>query len=619
MNRFSTLPEQLQKYVDLVNTVVLDLSKTSHVPLGPAYSAMTHEEAQDNLIMHRMAKKFEEPNTKLADLRKNRSLADVLTYDQNGISEFNPAKMNMDPFVRKVLYEVRDAISNHCRTYRFDLGSVEITTGETYVSSNGKTSVFHKLKDRAQWCVTPDCFDLFATVCYKTKWLKLMAKEHFYTKQYEDGPQPHDFKKRLSRIYGVPYANSSKLDGFATFKNMLLDVVTIVEGSRFTTVPKNNEVDRVIECEAMCNMIVQRVIALSIRRMIKDEFSIDLEESQTLHSALILDDTNATIDLSNASNSNWFPVIQWLYSGKLLRHITDSRASRVYVQNAWYDLNMVAPMGNGFTFELMTLTLLHVCRYFDSFSFVYGDDIIVDRDCANQLIEVLSVLGYSTNETKTFVNGSFRESCGGFVSHGTYCVSYEFSYASDILDAIVLVNKLGRVTQFASPRLKKVLEPAYQLLLDSTPLLLFCDGDLNKPFTIERQVINNRLTYNRNSGPCLDDGVIIHRNRRSRLHKKHNIATEWIEKVLKHHDVSDVFFKGICQNTQISTKDLYPRLTFTREEQKAFKKPPVIPHDKALVAHYLYSNRISNPGIGRFKVKTNMVLSFNGTSKALIS
>lgn len=44
---------------------------------------------------------------------------------------------------------------------------------------------------------------------------------------------------------------------------------------------------------------------------------------------------------------------------------------------------------------------------------VYGDDIIVPVDYAHSVIETLEAFGFKVNTNKSFVDGKFRESCGG--------------------------------------------------------------------------------------------------------------------------------------------------------------------------------------------------------------
>jgi len=72
-------------------------------------------------------------------------------------------------------------------------------------------------------------------------------------------------------------------------------------------------------------------------------------------------------------------------------------------------------MGNGFTFPLETLIFWAltraVCGSTATVS-AYGDDIICPSDRAEDVIAVLTEVGFSVNLEKSFWNGPFRESCG---------------------------------------------------------------------------------------------------------------------------------------------------------------------------------------------------------------
>lgn len=503
--------EQLQDVCDFVNQQISQLSHLDHIKLGPEYSSLSFEEAQNNLALYRLSNKFQIPDNQNATDRKAKTLRDALDYDANGITHFNPALIRLDPLIRKTLYEVRNTINTVCSLYAFDVGSVEITTGETFVSARGDTSVLAKLRDRTQWCVTPDCFDLFASICYRTAYLKKQVRYH-YKRLYENNLQQYiylcagrnkdsRFARRLfwrfhnaKRAAIIESEQKDSRDGFIVFKHMMKQVVTFVGGARFTTVPKNNATDRVIECEALGNMIVQRVIAKGIIKVIKQHFNIDLQQSQSIHQDMILDDSYATIDLKNASNSNWFRVVEWFIGNtRLFRHVKASRSSHILCDGEWTCLNMTAPMGNGFTFELMTLILLCFTRNMDSTSRVFGDDIIIKADKANHLIDVLQVCGWQTNLTKTFLHGNFRESCGGFVSCGRKIVSYDFHFSADIFDALVNVNKLRIVAYHTTGSTQKAFERAYHNIVKILPVLCLRPGSPDDMSLEDGVVVNKRL------------------------------------------------------------------------------------------------------------------------------
>jgi hypothetical protein len=80
-------------------------------------------------------------------------------------------------------------------------------------------------------------------------------------------------------------------------------------------------------------------------------------------------------------------------------------------------------MGNGFTFELETVIFISVIAavmqetgvepLLGENLYVFGDDIIFPTECASDVNAALKFLGMTVNETKSFVSGNFRESCGG--------------------------------------------------------------------------------------------------------------------------------------------------------------------------------------------------------------
>jgi hypothetical protein len=94
-------------------------------------------------------------------------------------------------------------------------------------------------------------------------------------------------------------------------------------------------------------------------------------------------------------------------------------------------------MGNGYTFELETLLFLAICHAaaklhgecgYDLINnkemSVYGDDIIVPHRMSDTVVSLLRFFGFSLNPRKTFLTGSFRESCGGDFFNGREVTPY---------------------------------------------------------------------------------------------------------------------------------------------------------------------------------------------------
>lgn len=461
----------LPKWVTSINNEVLEFlgRHNDYQPLGPSYSGLSFKDAEWNLQLHRMHKKFEQPDDSHAQERKSRSLWAMVDYDSNGLTEFFvPGSAKINPYVRHQLYCIRKRLNEIVSDYRFSVSSLEFPSGETFVSANGDISLYAKLRDIEQWTCTLECFDLFARVCYNTPMLKFAARAHFKTYCKKIGKKFDE--KRMWKMGEAIWSNPSKR-AFELFKSKLRVITTFVDGARITTVPKDTEVDRVITCEPFCNMIVQRTIEIGVRDLILKHYGIDLDESQIIHRALIEDLDNATIDLKNASNSVYYAVVKWFLDGsRLWKHLDAARSAVIDVENGMqWKLNMLSPMGNGYTFGVMTLLLLCVIREYDDFGHVFGDDIIVHKDVASDVIELLQNIGFETNVKKTFISGNFRESCGGFTSEGRYITSFDLEWAKDEVDAVVLTNKIGIMAYATNSRLRSPLQKLHSSLLENMP------------------------------------------------------------------------------------------------------------------------------------------------------
>lgn len=519
-------------YVSYVNDLLNkhhSLLSDQHIPLGQDFTCFDNELATEALQLHRFINKFEIPSDELSSSRALSSLMDMLSYDASGITAFNPGgDKQLSVSVRHFLYNAKRTLSEIVRSYSFSISNLELTSGETYVSARGDTSVYAKLRDLKQWTVTVDCFDLAARLFYNSPMLRNAVKHHFkkwffanYARMGEFEMTPKQawnlYNETLSTVvfdagsesYGK-VTNFTNREKFDIFRHKLRKLVTFVPGARLTTVPKNNQTDRVIECECWLNMLVQRTIGISIKKLIKKHFEIDLERSQDLHGKLISDLTNTTIDLKNASNSNWLAVVNWMLEGTLLsKHLNQSRCGLVEYKGEWHRMNMLSPNGNGFTFEVMTLMLLTVGREFDSFCHVYGDDIIIDADVAPCFIETVEYMGYKINTSKTFLTGSFRESCGSFFCEG-YITSYDLHYAEDIVDAIILTNKVGIMGNTTNSKLASTWLNLHYELLEHCPRNLLRGFDF-------------RTLNHSNLGlfvPDLADGILIDRRRLVKLRNK---------------------------------------------------------------------------------------------------
>jgi len=142
----------------------------------------------------------------------------------------------------------------------------------------------------------------------------------------------------------------------------------------------------------------------------------------------------ATIDLKSASDllSQKLVKLVFRHHPKFLGCLMDARSPYVYTaesSDSDMSLGKFAGMGNATTFPVQSVCFAVVCiaAIMDSLGRrpnfwnvlrasrmvrVYGDDIIVHRDHAHQVVRWLHDVGLKVNVKKSFLEGNFRESCG---------------------------------------------------------------------------------------------------------------------------------------------------------------------------------------------------------------
>lgn len=545
---------------------------TTYTKLGPEYAEMSYEDVSRHLVYHRMFKKFEEPDEHARKLVCDASVFDVFTSDSEAVQDVNKFS-KVSPVVRRHAYQTRNKLRNILREhFKINWSRLSITTGETIKPAQGNTSVYSKLKDRSQWCVSPRCLDLALNVVRNNRAVKRIMLDHYENLLWEQYIQRRSLMK-LSDILALPrnhwrkyrkrhFAFLWKRYGKNVLNHIFRKVVTVVDYSRISTVPKDNEKARVIIACPMFDMIVQRCIAMSIIDVIRNAFGITLTFSQQVHKLLIQRyDLWATIDFANASNSSYMDTFQFLVGNtRLGRLISKCRPETVKYGESWHHLHMVAPMGCGFTFEWMTLVLLTLGHTMCDRMYVFGDDVIIPNEHAQTYIECAAAFGYITNRAKTFVTGTFRESCGGFTSHGKFVECFDFEWAEDYYDAVILMNKL-RLVRHCDP----ALEHLYHRLIALVPLLTFKVAP--------------------DDHPVLDDGIPSMHNL-VRLHKKSESTKCIYQDVLRKHPYAK-------QSSRVTA--YYVREKLTKTAKPLWDKPHVDDVDRVTAAHYLYTHRTTSP------------------------
>jgi len=198
-----------------------------------------------------------------------------------------------------------------------------------------------------------------------------------------------------------------------------------------------------------------------------------------------------TIDLSSASDSVHVDLVRGIFPRHYLHPLLCTRTSRVLLPDGeTVSVNKFAPMGSATCFPVQSIiftlvVLLAYSRYqfgsdvdfstwsisdirrwvseyiaddfvsndsyFESIA-VYGDDIICDCRCTDEVVSILERLGFSVNIRKSFVDRHpIRESCGIYSLNGEDVTPYSFKVkffegghnAKSLVSLVSLANLAG--------------------------------------------------------------------------------------------------------------------------------------------------------------------------------
>jgi hypothetical protein len=264
--------------------------------------------------------------------------------------------------------------------------------------------------------------------------------EDFYTKFF-DSPLTCTaqklvvaYKNATANVPGTTWANAE------TNRASLWGVPDLVSGSRFSFVPKDDTTSRLIAIEPSLNMFYQLGLGRLLEERLVSFFGLDItsqpQNNQEAARFGSVTDALTTLDLSNASDSLGLPMLRWALPAPFMALLELLRSPQGTLRGEQLELHMVSTMGNGFTFPLETLVFSCVVvasiksigskakrPYFADITGrepneltgqwgVFGDDIICHKRVTHRVVRLLDLLGFEVNSDKSFVEGSFRESCG---------------------------------------------------------------------------------------------------------------------------------------------------------------------------------------------------------------
>jgi len=205
--------------------------------------------------------------------------------------------------------------------------------------------------------------------------------------------------------------------------------VQMVDCNKLFFAPKNAEIARACCTEAGVNMLWQKAIGEHIIDRLEEwgiSLTIQADFNKLLAKLGSETDSSVTLDLKSASNSISLALVESYVPSPLKGWLMLTRSPfTILPDGKKLELNMVSSMGNGFTFPLQTAIFTCVVRACyrlkdKKWSIgklkdwgVFGDDIIVPKDCDASVRRLLWLLGFTVNEGKSFTVGPFRESCGG--------------------------------------------------------------------------------------------------------------------------------------------------------------------------------------------------------------
>lgn len=241
--------------------------------------------------------------------------------------------------------------------------------------------------------------------------------------------------------------------------------ITSVEGSRLTTVLKNETSVRTIAIEGSGNMALQLGAGREIEEALRC-IGLDITDRQPINQAMArlgsLTGLICTIDLKKASDMILIELIRRTWPEQWFNFMMKIRSEFTTLpKGEQIKLNMMSTMGNGFTFPMMTLTIValiyamrrqhgappvHIRKWRMDWSStsVFGDDIIIPTYEYAELTQLLNDAGFIVNHDKSYASGFFRESCGGDYYKGYNVTPFYVKTLTRPADIYVAINQLLR-------------------------------------------------------------------------------------------------------------------------------------------------------------------------------
>lgn len=281
--------------------------------------------------------------------------------------------------------------------------------GSTLSSNRNRTTPYYKYMDFPYTVTQSAAPYALAAISQSPRWLDLLESSG-----------------RRSEI--PPFGSSQSYRELTLFK----DCVEIVDSDKITFVPKDAKTDRPIAVGASLNLYLQLAVKQYMEARLK-LVGVDLKDQERNQEMARLgskfcyvagelnNNQFSTIDLASASDTISHEIVKLLLPPEWYAMLDDLRHKEGHLDGNKISYEKFSAMGNGFTFPLESLIFWalsraaiedtgDVCQTKDLA--VYGDDIIVRYKHAPSVTSALLWAGFEINTEKSFVSGSFKESCG---------------------------------------------------------------------------------------------------------------------------------------------------------------------------------------------------------------
>jgi len=250
----------------------------------------------------------------------------------------------------------------------------------------------------------------------------------------------HDRLDRVFPLFDYAYSLSAFVDSDPCIEDVTIVPPEEEEPVRVVLVPKTLKSPRVIAIEPACMQYAQQAVQSILYDAIETHWltrgHVNFRD-QSINQGLALTSSRtgrfATIDLADASDRVLLSVVELMFQSSpwLWDLIVACRSDRAKVPDGRVigPLRKFASMGSALCFPVEAMYFYTSCVvallaarnlpvnprnvYLVSRDvYVYGDDLIVPVDEAGTVIDHLQKYNCKVNNSKTFLSGKFRESCG---------------------------------------------------------------------------------------------------------------------------------------------------------------------------------------------------------------